>query len=213
MVASAGNKMCAFVPPARPAQPTGLAALPARSASPALSPFPDFSAWLVALASCVLLSACGGRAAPAAAPPPPAPPIINIMPPPAAPPVRPVNVVLFGSSGINPGLNERPSPVLVRVYELKTVTAFDAADYFALADKDRELLGADLLGRDDYQIKPGERLQVARTLNTATKRLAAMVSFRDLERSVWKASVAISDPPPDEIRILIDARRVQVLVQ
>lgn len=103
--------------------------------------------------------------------------------------------------------------MLVRIYELKAVTAFDAADYFALNDKERESLGADLLSRDDYQIKPGERLQVARKLNAGTKRLAAMVAFRDLERSVWKASVAISDPPPDEIRILIDARRVQVLVQ
>ncbi len=174
---------------------------------------PGFTTLGVILLSCVLLGACGGRAAPSASVPPPPAPIINVLPPPAPPPVKSVNLVLFGSSSINPGLNERPAPVLVRIYELKAVTAFDAADYFALNDKERESLGADLLSRDDYQIKPGERLQVARKLNAGTKRLAAMVAFRDLERSVWKASVAISDPPPDEIRILIDARRVQVLVQ
>lgn len=172
-----------------------------------------FAVVCFSLGASLALTGCFGRAAPATPPGQPAPPIINVLPPAPPPPVKTVTVVLHAASNINPGMNERPAPVLVRIYELKASTAFDAADYFALADKDRESLGGDLLSRDDYQVKPGERLQAARKFNAATRRLAAMVSFRDLERSVWKASIAISDPPPDEVRILIDARRVQVLAQ
>lgn len=198
MVALAVGIIGKVVPPAKNLSPTGLALL------------------CFALSSSLVLTGCFGRAAPAAAPGQPAPPIINVLPPPLPPPpppIKSVTVVLHAAPDINPGMNERPAPVLVRVYELKASTAFDAADYFALAEKDRESLGGDLINRDDYQVKPGERLQATRKLNASTRRLAAMVSFRDLERSVWKASIAISDPPPDEIRILIDTRRVQVLAQ
>lgn len=187
------------------------------------------SAWLpILLAACCLLGlgACGRRAAvpapapatPAAAPPvinvaPAAAPVVNILPPPPPPAVKPITIVLSASGSVNPGFTERPSPVTVRVYELKSSATFEAADFFALQEKEREILGADLLGRDEFQLQPAERIQFSRKLSADTRRVAAMVAFRDLERSVWKASLRIGDPPPGEIRILIDARRVQVLAQ
>lgn len=164
-----------------------------------------------------LLSACGRRAAPTAATAgAAAPPVINILPPPPPPPppvVRPLALVLNATEAINPGLNQRAAPVMVRVYELKSSTAFEAADFFTLHDKEREVLGADLLNRDEFQIKPGERLQLLRKLTPGIRRLAVMVAFRDLERSIWKDAITIGEPAPDEVRVLIDSRQVRILVQ
>lgn len=164
-----------------------------------------------------VLSGCGRRAAPA----PPAagaaaPPVINILPPPPPPPppvVRPLALVLNATNAINPGLNQRAAPVMVRVYELKSSTAFDAADFFALHDKEREVLGADLLHRDEFQIRPGERVQLSRKLTPGIRRLAVTVAFRELERSIWKDSITIGEPVPDEVRVLIDTRQVRILAQ
>ena len=44
----------------------------------------------------------------------------------------------------------------VRVYGLKTRSVFDGADFFALYDKDKETLGAELVEREEFQLKPGD---------------------------------------------------------
>ena len=39
---------------------------------------------------------------------------------------------------VNPDRGGRPSPIVVRVYELKSVAAFNSADFFSLFDKEQE---------------------------------------------------------------------------
>ena len=167
---------------------------------------------LLCTAAALIGAGCGGRAVTAPAPPP-APPVINILPPPAPPPVKPLLVIVSASSSINPGVTERAAPVILRLYDLKSASTFDAADFFSLMDKESQVLGADLLVRDEYQIKPGERLELSRKLSTGVGRIAALVAFRDLERSIWKASIVIGNPPPAQLQVTIDGRRVQLSAQ
>src|SRR5687767_3676763 len=57
----------------------------------------------------------------------------------------------------NPDANGRPSPVVVRVYQLKADTAFKGADFFALFDDEMKVLGPELIGRSEYTLAPSER--------------------------------------------------------
>ncbi len=65
---------------------------------------------------------------------------------PSSPPrLRPTLVV---AQDVNPDRAGRPSPIVVRIYQLKEEGAFNNADYFALMDKEQETLGASLVSRE-----------------------------------------------------------------
>ena len=55
----------------------------------------------------------------------------------AAPPPTPTRVVmeLAATADLNPNLWNQPSPVQLRIYELKTPGAFDRADFFTLYEQ------------------------------------------------------------------------------
>src|SRR6266705_617613 len=83
----------------------------------------------------------------------------------------------------NPDLYGRPSPIVVRVYELKSLAAFNSADFFSLFDKEQETLGSDLVGREQYDLRPAEIRPYLRQLQADTKFIGVVAAFRDLENS------------------------------
>ena len=98
------------------------------------------TAVLAAAAALFLLSACGG-------PPKPAQ----------------VSGTIEASTSVNPSLSKRPSPVQVRVYELKTPTAFNNADFVSLYQRDQAELGArpPATGQREARRDPGVRALAA----------------------------------------------------
>lgn len=156
------------------------------------------------------------KAPPPAPPPPPGappPPPSVIQLPPQVLPAAPVPVAISLEAGprVNPDASGRASPVVVRVYELKAAVAFEAADFFALAEREQQVLGADLVGRDEYQLKPGERQLFARPLRAGTRVIAATAAFRDMERATWKAVLAVPTAPPQGVSVLIDGRQIRIV--
>ncbi len=60
------------------------------------------------------------------------------------------------SESVNPDSSGRPSPLMIRIYELSAVESFNAAEYFALTDDPQSALGGDLLGVQPIMLTPGE---------------------------------------------------------
>ena len=54
-----------------------------------------------------------------------------------------MRLTLAATADSNPDATGRPSPVVVRVYQLKTDVAFKGAEFFALFDDDMKVLGPD----------------------------------------------------------------------
>ncbi|HTT13058.1 MAG TPA: type VI secretion system lipoprotein TssJ [Burkholderiaceae bacterium] len=115
-----------------------------------------------------------------------------------------LEMTLAAGNQLNPNKQSRPSPVVVRVFDLKTPAGFDAATYEGLFDRDRETLGADLVARDDFTLNPGEGKKIERKLAPETKVLGVAVGFRDLERAVWRASVAVKPNAKNRINVALD---------
>ncbi len=148
----------------------------------------------VGLAGTGALSGCGMFAK---APPPPAPP-----PPPPKPGTLAINI--SASAGINPNANNRPSPVVVRLYELKASAQFESADFLSLYDKDQAVLGADVVARDEFVLAPGEKKAIAKPLAADTKFIGVVAAFRDLERARWRAVAAVLPNKNNVIAINLD---------
>ena len=57
---------------------------------------------------------------------------------------------------INPDDSNTPAPLFVRMYELKSTKMFDKADFIGLFERDKELLGADMISKQRLKrLKPG----------------------------------------------------------
>ncbi|MGJ8680366.1 type VI secretion system lipoprotein TssJ [Paraglaciecola sp.] len=99
------------------------------------------------------------------------------------------------SDNVNPDLNGRPSPILFRVYELKSNSAFVNADFFALYDTGAGELAADYVSHKDWLLQPGETLKTDNQLSEQTRYLGVMAAYRDINNSVWRRVIEIT---PDE---------------
>src|SRR6266545_1429716 len=113
----------------------------------------------------------------------------------------------------NPDLNGRPSPIVVRVYELKALGAFSSADFFSLFERESETLGADLVGREEYDLRPAETRPYRRQLQPDTKFIGVVAAFRDLENSRWRQVAAVPPKKAVTIAIGLEARAVSMAVK
>jgi type VI secretion system protein VasD len=160
------------------------------------------SRWLfAALTVAVALPACG-KAPP---PVPPAAPVITI----AAPPDARVKatMTLSASADANPDATGRPSPVVVRVFQLRGDGAFSAADYFPLYDDDKMVLGPELITRDEFVLNPGDRRSLDVTLAADTRFVGAIAAFRDIRNAQWRGLIAA---PRSGLTISVERARIAV---
>ncbi|WP_250501242.1 type VI secretion system lipoprotein TssJ [Caballeronia sp. GAWG1-5s-s] len=134
-------------------------------------------------------------------------------PPPAPPPPTVVRVDVHALDQVNPDHTGRPSPVLVRVYELKATAAFDSADFFTLYGKDQATLGADLNAKNEFLLKPGERQSVEQAVQPGTKFVAVMSAYRDIEHSRWRATVPVPPNQTTVVSVRVDRADVSVAAQ
>ena len=151
------------------------------------------SARLRMLLLVVLLGLAGG----CAKPPPPPPPTV-------------IQATLSADAGVNPDSRGRASPIIVRVLELKTLAAFNAADFFSLWDREKETLGTELVAGEEFQLRPGDTRKFERSLPPETKYVAVVAAYRDLERATWRGAVAIAANQTQSLVIGLDARNVTI---
>jgi type VI secretion system protein VasD len=169
----------------------------------------------------VMVPVPGQQPAPAAVPPKPgvAPvqPGVAVAPVPAQPPAPPLPSIAELSfvidANVNPDASGRPSPVVVRIYELKSLAAFNRADFFSLYEKDREQLGADLVNRDELPMMPGGKPQAITTLRSDTRYLGVVAAFRDIERARWRASTPIFVNQTTRMEIKLDRNEIAIRLQ
>lgn len=147
---------------------------------------------LLGLMVLAMLSACASK-------PPPKPTIVK--------------VVLNAQANVNPDARNRPSPVTVRVYGLKSRAVYDTADFFALYDKDKETLGADLVLKEEFQMMPGENRALSKTLAPEVAYLGVFAAFRDLERANWRRVVTVVPNQTSTLQVNLDRSNVVVIGQ
>ena len=142
----------------------------------------------------VLLAAGGGLiiagcASPTVAPPAPAPVPVALDP-------VTLQVTLIATADVNPDNRGRASPLSVRIMELRSRSAFDAADFFSLYEREQATLGTELLSKEQYILRPGDTQGYTRKAQGETRFLGVVAAYRDLEGSAWRLAAGIAPPAP-----------------
>ena len=114
------------------------------------------------------------------------------------------------AADINPDFDNRPSPVIIRVYELASKTVFENHDFFAFYDSPETVLRTDLLKKDELVFEPSERSEYKMTLLPATKAVAVIAAYRDIEGARWRAVVDVKPTGYDDFYVYVDKLAVYI---
>lgn len=101
----------------------------------------------------------------------------------------PIHMVVADT--VNPDMNGRASPVVLRLYQLRAASAFQEADFFPLYDQEQPTLGAELIRREEFTLRPGEDRELALELDVETRYIGVAVAFRDIDQSQWRSLVEV----------------------
>lgn len=118
--------------------------------------------------------------------------------------VTKLNVTLTASDQLNPDLNGRPSPIVVRLFELKHPVAFENADFFSLYERARESLVPDLVASEELELRPGETVQLKLSVQEGSRYVGILAAYRDLPETKWRYTVQVTPTDVTEADLTLD---------
>ncbi len=93
---------------------------------------------------------------------------------------------------VNPDDDKKPSPLFVRMYQLKSTKMFSRANFIDLYEKDKEVLGADMISKQKLRrIKPGESRNENFVLNKETRYIGLYAEFLRFKKSSYKLLIPV----------------------
>ncbi len=107
-------------------------------------------------------------------------------------PVTAVHLSLIASPKLNPDETGLPNPVQVRVFMLKTSEAFTNTDYFQFADKEKAVLGADLLAQVNDTLRPGVTKTMDLPVPPGAKFIGVSAAYRNIDQATWRVAAPIA---------------------
>ena len=128
----------------------------------------------------------------------------------SVPDPTPVEVMLNADAGINLNENDEPSPIVVRVYELKGVKAFNNASYFDFIDDDAKTLGADFVASQEYELTPGQQKEYTREISSEATHLGVVAGFRNILSAKWRDSVQLEQGETNKFVVYVTGLQVRI---
>ena len=134
----------------------------------------------------------------------------------ASKPPKPVPAVatlsIVARPDANPDASGRPSPIVLRLYQLKADAAFVDSDFFPLFDDDKRALGADLVSREEMELAPGEARALEVPFAPETRFIAVLGAYRDVGNARWRAIAPAPGSKGKRIHVETVAERARVTV-
>jgi type VI secretion system protein VasD len=141
--------------------------------------------------------------------------------PPPPPPPKPLvaRFALSSAADTNPDSQSRPSPIVIRLYQIKDDQSFKSGDYFALFDREQATLQSALIARQEFELAPGETRTFQTELPLDAHYLAVAAAFRDIRNARWRDETPIPPPPPPKkgqspqpLEVAVSVRRASVSI-
>ena len=123
----------------------------------------------------------------------------------------PVEVTIVGGPELNPNAQDRPSPVVLRIFDLAETKTFEAADYDALFEHPSDALKREVLAKDEFMLRPGDIEQRNRSLPAAVRALGVAAAFRDLEHATWRLTVPVKRGQRNFLLIDLDRSTIRLV--
>ncbi|MCD5994597.1 type VI secretion system lipoprotein TssJ [Pseudomonas sp. CDFA 602] len=111
---------------------------------------------------------------------------------------------LTASDQLNPDLNGRPSPVVLRLLELKHPVAFETNDFFDLYERGEETLSRDLVISEELELRPGERVDLKLSVLPGSRYVGVLAAYRNLPHVRWRYVVQLQPEAQTRAELALD---------
>ncbi|MFZ6674175.1 type VI secretion system lipoprotein TssJ [Undibacterium sp. Xuan67W] len=120
---------------------------------------------------------------------------------------RNISIRLHASENLNVDPNGRPLALVSRVYKLRQGAAFQQIPFevFLSPQKEKELLGNDLLEVKEVTLVPGQRYEVIEKVTKEAYFIGVVALFRSPAQQRWRATFATKDAETSGITIGLHA--------
>lgn len=115
-----------------------------------------------------------------------------------------LDLMLTASDRLNPDLHGRPSPIVVRLIELKNPVAFETIDFFSLYERPKESLAPDIVASEELELRPGERLDLKLNVDSGSRYVGVLAAYRDLPETKWRYVVQITPNGHTDAQLRLD---------
>ncbi|AHL74122.1 type VI secretion protein [Stutzerimonas stutzeri] len=122
-----------------------------------------------------------------------------------------LDLSLQGSDRLNPDLNGRPSPIVIRLIELKHPVAFENADFFSLYQRPKESLSPDLVIQEEMELRPGEQRDLKLFVQEGSRYVGVLAAYRDLPESNWRFVIPLEHKAQNRIELGLDEHGIQAI--
>ncbi|MFQ6572226.1 type VI secretion system lipoprotein TssJ [Pseudomonas sp. UM16] len=120
-----------------------------------------------------------------------------------------LNLKLTASDQLNPDLNGRPSPIVVRLIELKHPVAFENADFFSLYERAKESLAPDMVTSEELELRPGETVELKLSVEEGSRYVGVLAAYRDLSQTQWRYVVPLTAQALTEADLTLDQASIR----
>lgn len=131
----------------------------------------------------------------------------------SAPKKESLTVSVQATADVNPDLQGRPSPIIVHIMELKSAELFNSLDYMGLTNASGTGLGADLVGRSQLVLSPGELRQLPLELDAATTHIGLVAGYRNIDNATWRQVVPIMQGKSRSVSVNLSQAQLTATVQ
>ncbi|WP_349972614.1 type VI secretion system lipoprotein TssJ [Pseudomonas caspiana] len=111
---------------------------------------------------------------------------------------------LAASDQLNPDINARPSPVVLRLLELKNPVLFMTADFFSLYGQPKVVLAPDLVAIEEMELRPGEQLQFKLHVQEGSRYVGVLAAYRDLPETKWRYVIQLVPGETNRAQLTLD---------
>ena len=101
---------------------------------------------------------------------------------------------------------------MLRLYQLKADAAFVNSDYFPLFDDEKEVLGGDLVSREEQELVPSQTLSLEIPFAAETRYIAVAGGYHDTASAAWRAIAPARGSEGRSVHVVAVAERTRVSV-
>ena len=126
------------------------------------------------------------------------------------PPMLSVN--LQAANYLNPDIYKHSSPVVVTIYQLKSPTTFQQANFYALSNNPVGVLGADLLDKQEIELRPKQTQKLKIPLSPETNYIGLIASFRNPDQAQWRKLVKVEPGSSAKLKVSIATQKIMASI-
>lgn len=114
-----------------------------------------------------------------------------------------IDLTITANADLNPDLAARPSPLVLKLVEMKAHTAFSNADYFKLSNNIKTALGPDYISDENMPVRPGEIKKLKLKLHEHGKYIGVIAGYREIDKAKWRYILKPEQEEVSEINLLL----------